>query len=84
MKTKIGQGGYPDMGSGRYSEALSYKDWYLYNNSQRVQYNYLEHLVCINTWTLIAGFYQPVIAAIFGFVYFFGRIIYSIGDVKSP
>lgn len=35
-------GGNPDMGSGKYSEKLSYKDWFLFNTGQRIHYNYLE------------------------------------------
>ena len=33
--------GYPDMGNGRYSEKLSYKEWYNYNNIQRVHQNFV-------------------------------------------
>ena len=39
---KAPKGGYPDMGCGRFSEKLSYKDWYEFNLAQRVHYNYLE------------------------------------------
>jgi hypothetical protein len=31
--------GYPDMGSGRYAQELSYKDWYDLNNAQRAHLN---------------------------------------------
>ena len=34
--------GYPDCGSGRYSQELSYKDWFYLNCSQRAQLNFLE------------------------------------------
>jgi hypothetical protein len=33
---------YPDMGNGRYSEKLSYKEWFEFNNAIRVHYNYIE------------------------------------------
>ena len=36
------KGGYPDMGSGRYSEKLSYKEWFDFNKAQRIHYHYLE------------------------------------------
>lgn len=32
---KLPRGGYPDMGSGRYSAHLSYGQWYAFNNAQR-------------------------------------------------
>lgn len=31
---KLPQGGYPDMGNGRYSDLLSYDKWLLFNNAQ--------------------------------------------------
>jgi len=39
---EVEEGGYPDMGSGVYSMKLSYKDWYDFNNGQRVHLNYVE------------------------------------------
>ena len=29
--TQVANGGYPDNGSGRYSEKLGYKEWFLFN-----------------------------------------------------
>ena len=40
--TDLPKGGYPDMGNGRYSEKLSYKEWFEFNVGQRIHYNYLE------------------------------------------
>ena len=37
----IEKGGAPDMGSGLYSQKLSYKEWYDFNNAQRAHYNYV-------------------------------------------
>src|SRR5688572_15147260 len=34
--------GYPDMGYGRYSDKLSYYDWYRFNNAQRNHHNFIE------------------------------------------
>lgn len=31
--TSYSKEGYPDMGSGRYSQRLSYRDWYIFNNA---------------------------------------------------
>ena len=44
------EGGYPDMGNGRYSEAMTYKEWYDLNNNQRVHQNFLEHLPAVQTY----------------------------------
>ena len=37
----ISKSGLPDMGCGRYSAKLSYKQWYEFNNAQRAHYNFL-------------------------------------------
>jgi len=39
---QVNKEGYPDMGSGRYSDKLSWKDWYYFNLAQRCHMNYLE------------------------------------------
>jgi uncharacterized membrane protein YecN with MAPEG domain len=81
---KPAKGGYPDMGNGRYSTDLSYDQWYTFNNYQRAHYNYMEQLTPTIIWILISIFYKPLAAAILGFIYFIGRIFYSIGYLKSP
>ena len=40
---------------GRYSNTLSYKDWYQFNNAQRVHYNLVENIASIITLHLCAG-----------------------------
>jgi uncharacterized membrane protein YecN with MAPEG domain len=76
--------GYPDNGNGRYSEDLAYDEWYSFQNWQRTQYNFLEQLTPALIWILIGSNYQPLASAIFGFTYFLGRLLYSIGYCKSP
>lgn len=76
---EITVGGYPDMGSGRYSSKLTYEHWYKFNNAQRVHYNFIEFAPSMFVVLLIAGVYFPVAAAVLGLVHFIGRIIYSIG-----
>ena len=76
--------GFPDMGSGYYSKQLSYKDWFRFNNAQRVHYNFLEALPMILTLLFIAGLKQPLAALIIGCIYFVARIIYLVSYVKSP
>jgi uncharacterized membrane protein YecN with MAPEG domain len=35
-------------------------------------------------WIFIGTFYQPLAAAILGFAFFFGRVLYSIGYCRGP
>mmetsp|Transcript_40356 Transcript_40356/g.38831 ORF Transcript_40356/g.38831 Transcript_40356/m.38831 type:complete len:117 (-) Transcript_40356:39-389(-) len=72
------------MGNGRYAFELEYPEWYSFNNWQRVHYNFLEQLVPILVFLIVCSFYQPLAAAILGFVYFFGRLVYSIGYCRGP
>ena len=79
------KGGYPDMGSGRYSDKLSYKDWYNFNKSQRIHYHFLESVTCVICWLLIAGIRYPIPAIAFGAGYILGRIIFHLGyQIKGP
>jgi len=72
------------MGSGRYSEKLDYADWFIFNNFQRMHYNFLEHIWPAIAWLFIGGYHYPLEAAILGYVYFLGRVIYSAGYAKTP
>eukprot|EP00357_Protocruzia_adherens_P024127 CAMPEP_0115039098 /NCGR_PEP_ID=MMETSP0216-20121206/43805_1 /TAXON_ID=223996 /ORGANISM="Protocruzia adherens, Strain Boccale" /LENGTH=180 /DNA_ID=CAMNT_0002419631 /DNA_START=23 /DNA_END=565 /DNA_ORIENTATION=- len=76
--------GYPDMGSGKHAERLDYRDWVLFNNAQRVQYNYVEDMTIIVFFTLVAGLYFPKTATVFGILYLVGRIIYSCLYLGNP
>lgn len=67
------------MGMGRYSDKLSYKDWYDFNNSQRAHYNFLEMSPSIFSLLPIAGLYFPIPAAALGLVLAISRLIYVIG-----
>jgi len=71
--------GYPDTGSGRYSQALSYKDWYELNNAQRVHLNFVEFAPAIFLTLFLAGIYYPVTAAILGAIIIVARLVYTIG-----
>lgn len=35
-------------------------------------------------WMFIGIFHKPLLTAYFGFAYFIGRLMYSVGYVKSP
>jgi len=85
MQGKLNKEGYPDMGSGHYSEKLQYKDWYRFNAAQRVHYHYLESVTCVVCWLLIAGLLHPWVAVAFGAAYIIGRILFTIGYMtKGP
>ena len=77
------QGGYPDMGNGRYAERLDYKEWYDFNNRQRAHYNFIEHIVAVIPFLLIGGIALPIATGILGWVYFVGRIAYTLGYVRG-
>ena len=57
---EVPKGGYPDMGYGRYSERLSYKDWFNFNVAQRIHYHFLESVTSVIAWIFIAGIRYPI------------------------
>ncbi|KAJ2158485.1 hypothetical protein GGF46_003743 [Coemansia sp. RSA 552] len=76
---------YPDNGSGRYAAKLSDEDWVAFNNIKRVSDNYLENVGSLLCMLLIAGLFQPKLAASLGGVHILGRLLYNIGYVaKGP
>lgn len=75
---KIAGGGYPDMGNGRYSDKLTYKEWFEFNSAQRIHYNYLESIAAVIAWILIGGLYFAWITFGFACVYLVSRIIYHV------
>ncbi len=95
MKTNFGQehkeafneelkaDGYPDTGSGRYSQKLTYKQWYEFSSAQRAHYNFLEWIASTLALLLIAGVYFPIPSAALGLAIFLGRLIYAIGYVMG-
>jgi glutathione S-transferase len=72
------------MGSGLYSQKLSYKDWYTFNCAQRVHLNFVESIATYLILLLVAGLYNPIVTAILGATLIVGRIIYGIGYMISP
>lgn len=67
------------MGSGYYSQKLSYKDWYFLNSSQRAHQNFVEWIASSLAFLLLGGLYFPIIAASFGLAMIVGRAIYAVG-----
>lgn len=75
--------GYPDHGSGRYSDKLSYRQWYELNNAFRCHQNFIETIAILILSLLVAGLYYPLAAAILGAVHFVGRTFYILGYVTA-
>lgn len=73
------KGGYPDQGNGRYSDKLTYEQWFDFNNAQRVHQNYTENIGVVVPATLIAGLAFPQTAAIAGGAHILGRFLYAMG-----
>ena len=76
-------GGNPDDGNGYYSEKLTYRQWYDFNNVQRAHMNFLEHMAPTIFMTIITALRQPLWAMITIFVLVLGRIVYGCGYVKK-
>ncbi|KAJ1728640.1 hypothetical protein LPJ72_005375 [Coemansia sp. Benny D160-2] len=74
---------YPDNGGGRYSDKLSDEDWVAFNNVKRTSDNYLEQVGMVLVALVLAGLYQPKLAASFGAVYMLGRFAYTRGYVAG-
>ena len=75
------------MGNGRYSAKLSYKEWFEFNNLQRIHYNYLESVACIIIWLLIGGLATNFtwVAVGLGAANLAGRVMYHVGySMKGP
>jgi len=77
--------GYPDTGSGKFSEKISFQDWIEFNNAQRIHMNYLEGLTLIILLELVLGLVYPRLTIALGIVYLIGREVYAIGySAKGP
>lgn len=72
------------MGSGRYSQELSYKDWYAFNCAQRVHLNFVESIATYLLLLLVGGLSYPLATAALGSTLVVGQLIYSIGYMMSP
>ncbi len=83
--TKLSPLGFPDSGSGRYSEKLTYKDWVSFNNAQRAHLNIVEQIHFLLVFFLIIGLVLPRLTMYFAWLGVFGRAAYVIGYiVKGP
>ena len=73
------QGGYPDMGNGKYTQHWSVEQWVEFNNYQRVHYNYVEGVATILILVTGSGIFCPRLSVVFGLLYIFGRAVYALG-----
>lgn len=70
---------YPDCGNGRFSQKLSDTQWESFANAQRAHLNFVEGAVPITVVLLVAGLFQPWLAARLGLTYAVGRALYAAG-----
>lgn len=79
-RTEIGEEvrymGFPDTGSGRYSEKLDYTRWFNFCCAQRAHGNFVEQIGIVVPLLLISGVFFPLITACIGFCYFLTRLYY--------
>ena len=80
--TKAAQFGYPDTGNGRYSKHLNYFSWFKFNNSQRVQMNFLEQITFFIVASVASAAYCPNLAFGLQMAFVFGRTLFSLGYIK--
>ena len=81
--TEIKGGGYPDHGTGKYSEKMPYKAWVEFCNAQRAYYNFLELFFPVLVPLLIAGLAYPTATIIEGVIFMIARLLYAIGYTSS-
>jgi len=69
------------VGSGLYSHKLSYKEWFEFNNCQRVHLHFVEWVATYLFLLIGAGVYFPITSAAIGLAIFLVRIWYAVGYV---
>ena len=83
-KSAPAAGGYPDPGTGRYAEQLTYEQWYLFTLDQRTHKNYLEFVTIFCYCILVVGIVAPITALILGCLWLIFRLVYTCGYLGSP
>jgi uncharacterized membrane protein YecN with MAPEG domain len=69
--------GYPDFGTGVYSNKLSYPDWLKFNSALRVHMNTMEYIAIAIVSVLVLGLFKPCLAAGFGILWVLSRFFYG-------
>ena len=80
-ESKLPELGFPDIGSGRFSKKLSYKDWMTFNNAMRSHHNMVEQYPIILMTMLVGGLVIPVATYYVAWFSVVCRIAYVIGYV---
>jgi hypothetical protein len=62
--------GYPDTGTGRFAQELSYEQWFRFNVNQRLHLNFLETIIFFTLSFLIISTRFPLTAAYLAVGYF--------------
>ena len=75
--------GYPDPGSGKYTEAMSLKQWYELACGQRVVANYLGQIHLPLVTVPIAGLYSDIAAIALGAFYMITRIWFGVAYARK-
>ena len=73
--------GFPDIGSGRYSDKLSYKGWIEFNNVVRSHLNIIEQINFLLVIFMIGGLILPKFSMLLAWLGVVGRALYIIGYV---
>eukprot|EP01065_Artemidia_motanka_P048421 TRINITY_DN7790_c0_g1_i1.p1 TRINITY_DN7790_c0_g1~~TRINITY_DN7790_c0_g1_i1.p1 ORF type:complete len:175 (+),score=41.08 TRINITY_DN7790_c0_g1_i1:72-596(+) len=79
LKGTIPDSGYPDCGSGRYSQKLSHAEWEGFNNAQRVHVNFVENVTTYVVLTLATGLFHTGWALKCSAAIIVGRFAYTLG-----
>lgn len=66
--------GYPDCGSGIYSQKLTYKDWLQFNEDQRAHKAFLEQVTIAVFCVFVSGLIRHEFAIGFGICYLLNRV----------
>merc|ERR1711935_536261 len=82
--SKPPKNGYPDCGDGRYSEKLTYEQWFNFNNAQRAHQNGVEQLPLYLVNLFLGGLFNPRAAALVGLLTLLCRVQYTVGYLKGP
>jgi uncharacterized membrane protein YecN with MAPEG domain len=80
---KLPTGCYPDMGNGRFSEALTMSEWYKFNCAQRAHYNLLEWATPFIVFLLVGGLFHADLAFYCGVAWIVGRELYTSGYIAN-
>ncbi len=71
------------MGNGRFSQCLSYAQWFAFNTAQRGHHNFLESAWGVLPLLLVGGLFNPRAYAGLGAVYLVSRFLYAVGYAGS-